>query len=658
MDSEHRLALPKGTVVNQYKIDSVLGYGGFGIVYKAEHIRLGNWLAIKEYLPQELATRESGTVHPLGTREQEDFQTGLDRFLAEAKQLVQFEKSPNIVNCQDFIEANGTAYLVMGFEDGLPLSDLIRGRERNDQSFSEDELTRIILPLLQGLALVHKQNVLHRDIKPGNIFIRRSDEQPVLIDFGAAKQNFTEHSKSMAPYSPGYAAIEQVETDGNLGPWTDIYAIGGIMWRIIAKQNPPQVENRMSAVTRNRPDPMTPALELGKGEYSENLLKAIDKCLCLNEEDRFQSTQDLISCLKGEAVASSGSNEKTSSSSATSANQPKPKKTISSDEKSPAIKYAAFAVIALLVLVGGGFAYTSYQENAELRRTAEIERQQAEQDALDAADELARIQEEQEAADALAAEVAEQSRIDQENANQAELLRQADLLAQDIAALGRMITIPAGSFQMGDLTGVGESDELPVHTVNLDSFEIMEHELSMAQWYACVEAGVCAEINDQGAGRKELRPVTNVSWNQAQGYIDWLNQQTGDNYRLPTEAEWEYAARALSSFQYHWGNTHQCALANLDACGEPGSSEVMSYAANDWGLFDIHGNAWEWVQDCARNNYNGAPDNGLDWIGTVGCSRILRGGGWDSSAYQGRSSFRNWMPADQSSPSTGFRLVR
>ena len=97
MDSEHRLALPKGTVINQYRIDSVLGYGGFGIVYKAEHIRLGNWLAIKEYLPQELATRESGTVHPLGTREQADFQTGLERFLAEAKQLVQFEKSPNIV---------------------------------------------------------------------------------------------------------------------------------------------------------------------------------------------------------------------------------------------------------------------------------------------------------------------------------------------------------------------------------------------------------------------------------------------------------------------------------------------------------------------------------------------------------------------------------
>ena len=143
-----------------------------------------------------------------------------------------------------------------------------------------------------------------------------------------------------------------------------------------------------------------------------------------------------------------------------------------------------------------------------------------------------------------------------------------------------------------------------------------------------------------------------------QTYITWLNQQTGDSYRLPSEAEWEYAARAMSSSTYHWGNTHQCALANLDGCNETGSSEVMNFAANDWGQFDMHGNAQDWVQDCARDNYNGAPDNGLDWIGTVGCSRVLRVGSWDNSAYQGRASFRNWMQPDQSSPSSGFRLAR
>lgn len=663
MDSEHRLALPKGTVVNQYRIDSVLGYGGFGIVYKAEHVRLGNWLAIKEYLPQELATRESGTVHPLGTREQVDFQTGLERFLAEAKQLVQFEKSPNIVNCQDFIEANGTAYLVMSFEDGLPLSDLIRGRERNNQTFSEDELLRIMLPLLQGLGLVHKQNVLHRDIKPGNIFIRRSDEQPVLIDFGAAKQNFTEHSKSMAPYSPGYAAIEQVETDGNLGPWTDIYAIGGVMWRIIAKQNPPQVENRMSAVTRNRPDPLTPAVELGKGHYSENLLQAIDKCLCLNEEDRFQSTDELISSLKGETTVSDSMTEKATSAAVKNTAKTIPAPTV---EKSSSASFAIFAVIALLVLAGGAYyGFTKYQENAEIQRLAELERQQQEQTAAEEAAVLAERERQEQAAEEAAAAQAEQERQEQAAAEEAERERQErerqaqqEDLSQAIARLGNMVTIPSGFFDMGDLSGNGDLDEGPVHTVYLDSFELMEHELTYAQWDSCVQAGPCVQLNDQGSGRRELRPVTNVSWDQVQTYIDWLNQQTGSNYRLPSEAEWEYAARAATSNQYHWGNTHQCALAALDNCGEGGSTEVMSYPANDWGLFDMHGNASEWVQDCARNNYNGAPDDGSVWEGTAGCSRVLRGGGWDSPSYQGRISFRNWLPANQSNSSSGLRLAR
>jgi formylglycine-generating enzyme required for sulfatase activity/serine/threonine protein kinase len=665
MDSEHRLALPKGTVINQYRIDGVLGYGGFGIVYKAEHIRLGNWLAIKEYLPQELATREAGTVHPLGTREQIDFQTGLDRFLAEAKQLVRFEKSSNIVNCQDFIEANGTAYLVMGFEDGLPLSDLIRGRERNNQAFSEDELLRIILPLLQGLAAVHRQNVLHRDIKPGNIFIRRDDEQPVLIDFGAAKQNFSEHSKSMAPYSPGYAAIEQVETDGNLGPWTDIYAIGGVMWRIIAKQNPPQVENRMSAVTRNRPDPMTPAIELGQGSYSDNLLKTIDRCLCLNEEDRIQTVEELISYLKGEELVSSSpvkpANKISDSAETSSASSFKPEQASASSEKSSIPKYAAFAVIAILVIVGGGYGYSVYQEGASIRAAEELaEQQRLEQEAADAAalaaEELAeQLRLEQEAADAAdlaAAELAQQER-------QAEIDRQNETaLNNAIAQLGTMITIPGGSFDMGDLSGTGDTDEAPAHTVFINSFQLMEHELTYSQWDACVQASVCAQLNGQGSGRRPLLPVTNASWDQVQTYIDWVNQQTGQGYRLPTEAEWEYAARAGTSNQYHWGNTHQCVLAKLDNCGEAGSSEVMSYAANDWGLYDMHGNAWEWVQDCARNNYNGAPDDGSVWDGSGGCSRILRGGGWDSSAYQGRISYRNWLPSNQSNPSSGIRLAR
>ncbi|WP_156870879.1 serine/threonine protein kinase [Ketobacter nezhaii] len=305
--SEHRLALPVGTVLQQFRIEAVLGYGGFGIVYKGRHQHLDEIVvAIKEYLPQEIATRDGATVFPLGTSEQEDYEEGMTRFLAEAKQLLQFDHHPNIVSCRDFFEANGTAYLVMKFEDGMPLNELIRLRQQADRPLSEQEILQIILPLLDGLKMIHDHGVLHRDIKPGNVFMRRGTEDPVLIDFGAAKQNFSKHSKSNAPYSVGYAAFEQVHSDGHLGPWTDIHAVGGIMWRILSGKNPIPVETRLNALLRQHPDPMTSALELGSGHYSPAFLEAIDKCLKINEEDRFQDAETTALALQGRSVHVSG----------------------------------------------------------------------------------------------------------------------------------------------------------------------------------------------------------------------------------------------------------------------------------------------------------------------------------------------------------------
>ncbi len=298
MNSEHRLALPIGSFLNQFQIEAVLGYGGFGIVYKAKHKHLVQWLAIKEYLPQEFATREGTTVVPLGTSEEETFKEGMSRFLAEAQQLVQFESHPNIVTCRDFFEANGTGYLVMNFEDGKPLSEIFKDFQYSGKSLSEEQILAIILPLLDGLKTIHDYGVLHRDIKPGNIFIRRADERPVLIDFGAAKQNYSQHSKSLAPYSIGYAAYEQVHIDGNLGPWTDLHAIGGVMWRALSGQNPKDVTTRAAALFRNKPDPMPSAKELGQGNYSDSFLEAIDRCLMIHEEDRFQDASELIEALQ------------------------------------------------------------------------------------------------------------------------------------------------------------------------------------------------------------------------------------------------------------------------------------------------------------------------------------------------------------------------
>ena len=309
-------ALPAGTELQGYVIESVLGHGGFGIVYQARHHELGTVVAIKEYMPAELSVRRNSSVEARSESCSELYEDGLRRFLDEARQLVRFQNHPCVVSCQDLFRGNGTAYLVMERVDGLPLSELLRLREKTGQPFTEEELLRVILPLLEGLEAVHAEGVLHRDIKPANILIRRSNEQPVLIDFGAAKQVVANQSRSLAPYTEGYAAIEQVGA-GELGPWTDIYGLGAVMWRIVAGGNPPwehsnwkdrnwsppnplKVETRVQARAFHSPDPLPSARDVGAGRYSSHVLDAIDRCLRLAEEDRVKHCEELIGLLKRE----------------------------------------------------------------------------------------------------------------------------------------------------------------------------------------------------------------------------------------------------------------------------------------------------------------------------------------------------------------------
>lgn len=300
-NSINKLALPLGTMLQQYCIEEVLGHGGFGIVYKARHISLDLEVAIKEYFPQSFATRDENTVYPLSDSEEEDFYDGIRRFLVEAKQLVKFDSHPNVVKCRDFFEANGTAYLVMNFEDGEELSEILKVRQAQDKPLSERQILRIIRPILGGLKDIHSANVLHRDIKPANIFVRRSTEDPVLIDFGAAKGNFSTQEKTSFVHTGGYAPMEQIFENGQLGPWTDLYAVGAMMWRIIANENPPKVELRDMALNRGNPDPMTPAVELGEGNFSIAFLQAIEKSLKIDSKDRFQSAAEFLAALPLEA---------------------------------------------------------------------------------------------------------------------------------------------------------------------------------------------------------------------------------------------------------------------------------------------------------------------------------------------------------------------
>ncbi len=218
--------------------------------------------------------------------------------------MEKFRDCPNIVTCRDLFRANGTAYTIMEYVEGLPLSTLLERRESSGEPLAEQELLDLILPLLSGLQTVHEAGVCHRDIKPSNILVRRDDSTPILIDFGAAKQEISRHTKSLAPYTDGYAAMEQVG-DGKIGPWTDMYGLGAVMWRVVAGGNPPfsplnptTVQKRAYAIMQGQSDPLPLAADFGKGRFSVKILQAIDHCLIINQNERTQSCAELLSELK------------------------------------------------------------------------------------------------------------------------------------------------------------------------------------------------------------------------------------------------------------------------------------------------------------------------------------------------------------------------
>ena len=307
IDPARRDALPAGTSLREYTLESVVGHGGFGIVYRAQHDELRATVAIKEYLPIELAVREGAQVRVRSAAGIRFYQEGLTRFRDEARALMQFQDHPGVVSCRDFFREHGTAYMVMDFEDGRSLAEVLATREAAGRPFGQADLLGVMVPLLEGLERVHDAGLLHRDIKPSNILIREIDGRPVLIDFGASKQVVANQSKSMAPYTEGYAAMEQVADAGKLGTWTDMYGVGAVMWRMVAggqapwkPPHPVRVENRSHALIGDSEDPLPRAAQLGKGRFSRRVVEAIDACLCLQEKRRIQSCRELLAVLRPE----------------------------------------------------------------------------------------------------------------------------------------------------------------------------------------------------------------------------------------------------------------------------------------------------------------------------------------------------------------------
>ncbi|GAA4041370.1 hypothetical protein GCM10022281_22970 [Sphingomonas rosea] len=276
-------ALPAGTVLREWRLEEVLGVGGFGIVYKGRGIYFNELVAIKEYFPSSISERDAeATVVPIDSDAEEVHALGLKKFVEEAKLLWNLStpsRHPNIVSVRSLFEIHGTAYMVMDFEDGMSLSRLIK----QGQKWNERSLLAIIRPVAEGLDRAHRVGVLHRDIKPPNILINDSGK-PVLIDFGSARFEAAEATSTKVTFhTPPYAAIEQYVKTFEQGPWTDIYALGVVLYECVTGTKPPEVLERMHG---------------GAGEaladrhwpgYSPRFLAAVDAAMAVKPADRPQS---------------------------------------------------------------------------------------------------------------------------------------------------------------------------------------------------------------------------------------------------------------------------------------------------------------------------------------------------------------------------------
>lgn len=293
--SNSSLPLSAGTQIEEYIIEDVLGIGTFGITYKAQDSHLGISVVIKEYLPESFARRSEGHgVAPISADTREIFLWGRERFLDEAKILAKFQH-PNIVRVNRYFIANDTAYFVMDFAEGETLQSILA---RTERAPSEIDLLNIFTQVLNGLNVVHQQKYLHRDIKPGNIFIRR-DRSAMLIDFGAARHEIPDDGSTTVQVTPGYAPVELYIPEDRKGPWTDLYSVGASLYRCLTQETPPISIERLKKLEDFGVDPCPSLASAMPHLGSRPLLESVDWMMAVAAEERPQSVQDVLDVWAG-----------------------------------------------------------------------------------------------------------------------------------------------------------------------------------------------------------------------------------------------------------------------------------------------------------------------------------------------------------------------
>jgi serine/threonine-protein kinase len=615
---------------NRYRIVILLGQGGMGAVYRAWDTRLNIAVAVKELVPQP--GLDAAMLDRL--RQQ---------FIQEAQTLARLDH-PHLVTVSDYFEEGGKSYLVMKYVEGESLAERIE----REGALAEAQVNTWAEQLLAALAYAHKQGVLHRDVKPHNVVIT-PEGQAVLVDFGLVKLWDPNDPRTRTAIrgagTPEYAPPEQYSQHaGHTEPRSDIYSLGATLYHALTGQAPPSATDRMAY-----PQSFQPPRDLN-GHIGARMDEVVQRAMALACDARWPGAKAMAAAVGREGSRTARSGPRASAG----------RGQLPWWQRVPVWGWVV-GVVMTVVLLGVGLSALAGDGDATPTMVAEAT------DTPTTADPVVETPTSTPQPTSTPTLASPPTDTPTEPPLESETLAAGDTRTREADSM-ILVYVPAGEFEMGS-TEVG-ADEEPVHTVTLDAFWLDQTEVTNGQYERCVADGECEESRyaDDADYNGDSYPVVGVSWYEAEAYCEWVGG------RLPTEAEWEYAARGPESLIYPWGNEFDCSHGNFDdetvlddyvvpgggGCdGYDRTAPVGSFPEGvSWmNAYDLSGNVWEWVADWyAEDYYAQSPQENPTGPGS-GFYRVLRGGSWYYYVRYVRGANRLWNGPTSTNVYYGFRCV-
>ena len=587
----------------EFVIEKMLGQGGFGITYLATQRSLNRKVAIKEFFINDYCRRDDDerSIRVL-THSKEEFVTkNKARFLREA-QFIANLIHPHIVTIYSIFEENATVYYVMEFLQGGSLFELA-----TEHPLDENVAISYVTQIASALSLMHSKEQTHLDVKPSNIMLR-DDKTSVLIDFGLTKQfeNGNQMTSTRMAFTPHYAPLEQHKGVREFLPCIDIYALGATLYFLLTGKNPPMAD-----------DVFNDGLPSLPSHISIPTRKAIEAAMQPRAKDRPASMNEFINMLSTSCSSEPSYSDRQALVNPTKTiAPPKERKIIDTKPTAPLyIEHTDTNKPSIISQVENKIQNIKLYKNQIGILTISI---------------IAII--------AITFIYPKTEDTIKKN------LHSGEIVAKIVNGVSfDMVSVTGGTFTMGATSEQGsnaDSDELPTHQVTLSDYMIGKTEVTQELWQAVMGS------NPSYSSGNNL-PVESVSWDDCQEFIKKLNSLTGLNFRLPTEAEWEYAARGGNKSKgYKYSGSNDIGSVAWYTSNASGTKPVATKAPNELGLYDMSGNVYEWCSDWYGSYSSGSQTNPKG--PSSGSGRVARGGSWRISA-----SFCRVSNRDEGNPGSG-----